>query len=78
MTDDAREAVGDYEFGFHDPEHSTIRFDKGLSEQVVREISDLKDEPEWMRERRLKALQILEHQRSRSSQLVVETPEKTE
>ncbi|MDP6870269.1 MAG: Fe-S cluster assembly protein SufB [Candidatus Poseidoniaceae archaeon] len=53
--DAAREAVGDYRFGFHDPENATIRFDKGLSEQVVRDISELKGEPEWMTEIRIKA-----------------------
>ena len=48
MSDEsAREAVGDYRYGFHDPENATIRFDKGLSEQVVRDISELKNEPEW-------------------------------
>jgi Fe-S cluster assembly protein SufB len=51
----AREAVGDYRYGFHDPENATIRFDKGLSEQVVRDISELKNEPEWMTEIRVKA-----------------------
>ena len=49
----AREAVGDYRYGFHDPENATIRFDKGLSEQVVRDISELKNEPEWMTEIRV-------------------------
>ena len=34
--EDARGAVGDYDMGWHDPEHSTIRFDSGLSEEVVR------------------------------------------
>ena len=53
--DIAREAVGDYRYGFHDPENATIRFDKGLSEQVVRDISELKDEPEWMTDIRVKA-----------------------
>ena len=53
--DTAREAVGDYRYGFHDPENATIRFDKGLSEQVVRDISELKGEPEWMTEIRVKA-----------------------
>ena len=43
---DARDAVGDYRYGFHDPENHTIRFDSGLSEQVVRDISELKNEPE--------------------------------
>jgi len=52
---DARDAVGDYRYGFHDPENHTIRFDSGLSEQVVRDISELKNEPEWMTEIRVKA-----------------------
>ena len=55
MSDEARDAVGDYQYGFHDPEHSTIRFDKGLNEQVVRDISALKNEPEWMTDIRVKA-----------------------
>ena len=42
MSDEARDAVGEYRYGFHDPEVATIRFDKGLSEQVVRDISALK------------------------------------
>ena len=53
--DEARDAVGDYRYGFHDPENATIRFDKGISEQVVRDISALKNEPEWMTEIRVKA-----------------------
>ena len=36
---EAREAVGEYEAGWHDPENATVRFDFGLSEQVVRDIS---------------------------------------
>ena len=45
MTDnEAREVVGDYKAGWHDPENSTIRFDAGLSEQVVRDISELKND----------------------------------
>ena len=55
MTDEARSAVGDYKAGWHDPENATIRFDFGLSEQVVRDISALKNEPEWMTEIRVKA-----------------------
>ena len=55
MSEQARDAVGDYRYGFHDPEHATIRFDKGLSEQVVRDISELKEEPQWMTDLRVKA-----------------------
>ena len=35
--------------------NSTIRFDFGLSEEVVRQISELKEEPEWMTDIRVKA-----------------------
>ena len=60
MTDDARSAVGDYKAGWPDPENATIRFDFGLSEQVVRDISALKNEPEWMTEIRVKAFHHFE------------------
>tara|TARA_B100000686_G_scaffold30282_1_gene30998 strand:+ start:10497 stop:11909 length:1413 start_codon:yes stop_codon:yes gene_type:complete len=52
---EARDAVGDYKAGWKDTENSTIRFDFGLSEEVVREISKLKEEPGWMTELRVKA-----------------------
>ena len=55
MSDEARDIVGDYRFGFHDEDKSTIRFDNGLSEQIVRDISTLKNEPEWMTDIRVKA-----------------------
>ena len=55
VNQEAMEAVGDYKAGWHDPEDSTIRFDFGLSEEVVREISTLKDEPKWMTDLRVKA-----------------------
>ena len=60
MNEDAQEAVGDYQYGFHDPEDATIRFDKGLTEQVVRDISELKNEPQWMTDIRVKAYKHFE------------------
>tara|TARA_B100000900_G_C20592338_1_gene722085 strand:+ start:1932 stop:3341 length:1410 start_codon:yes stop_codon:yes gene_type:complete len=57
---EAREAVGDYKAGWHDPEKPTIRFDSGLSEKVVRDISELKNEPQWMTEMRVKAFRHFE------------------
>ncbi|MDP9341081.1 MAG: Fe-S cluster assembly protein SufB [Actinomycetota bacterium] len=45
-----------YRFGWHDPEHYVFQPKRGLSEEVVEEISWLKQEPEWMRKFRLKAL----------------------
>lgn len=46
----------DYEFGFYDEGIKTIQTNKGLSEEIVREISRLKNEPEWMLDFRLKSL----------------------
>ena len=43
-------------FGFHDPEQYVFKSKRGLSEDVVREISKIKGEPEWMLEFRLRAL----------------------
>jgi Fe-S cluster assembly protein SufB len=58
---DALKEIGaDYteKFGFHDPESGyAYKAPKGLSREVVESISEYKDEPEWMREFRLKALE---------------------
>jgi Fe-S cluster assembly protein SufB len=43
-------------FGFHDPEKYVFKAKRGLSKEVVEEISFMKQEPEWMRAIRLKAL----------------------
>lgn len=52
--------LGEYQYGFHDDIKPVVKFPKGLSEQVVSQISDIKDEPEWMRDFRLKSLGIFE------------------
>src|ERR671916_797548 len=45
-------------FGFHDPESGyAFKAPKGLSRELVQQISEFKDEPQWMREFRLKALE---------------------
>ncbi|MGM0523178.1 MAG: Fe-S cluster assembly protein SufB [Bacillota bacterium] len=49
--------VGEYKYGFHDKDVSIFRTERGLTEKVVREISKIKDEPEWMLSYRLKALE---------------------
>lgn len=54
------ESIGAYEFGWHDKDDYSHDVPKGINEQVVRHISAEKNEPEWMLERRLKALEIFE------------------
>jgi Fe-S cluster assembly protein SufB len=45
-------------FGFHDSEAGyAYKAPKGLNREVVESISEYKDEPQWMREFRLKALE---------------------
>lgn len=44
------------DFDFKDEDVSIFKTPKGLSEEVVREISQIKGEPEWMLEYRLKSL----------------------
>ncbi len=51
------ETLGDYRFGFHDPDNNVFRTPKGLSREVVEQISAMKHEPAFMLEFRLKALE---------------------
>ncbi len=48
-------------FGFHDPESGyAYKSPKGLSREVVESISEYKDEPQWMRDFRIKAYEHFE------------------
>jgi Fe-S cluster assembly protein SufB len=49
---------GEYQFGFHDPDQSVFRARKGLDQEIVEQISEMKQEPAWMRDIRLKALAL--------------------
>jgi Fe-S cluster assembly protein SufB len=63
MTDLARpdlEGLGRYKFGWADTDVAGATAKRGLSEAVVRDISALKNEPEWMLEMRLKGLRLFE------------------
>lgn len=48
----------DYQYGFHDKEDYIFKSGKGLTREIVTQISQMKKEPEWMLEFRLKALDI--------------------
>ncbi|HLI26858.1 MAG TPA: Fe-S cluster assembly protein SufB [Chloroflexota bacterium] len=50
----------EYQYGFHDVEDYVFKSKRGLSREVVEEISRLKGEPDWMLQLRLKALAIFE------------------
>src|SRR5512141_1024298 len=54
------EGLGVYEFGWSDSDAAGASARRGISPEVVTDISNLKNEPEWMLQRRLKALQLFE------------------
>ena len=49
-----------YDYGWHDSDAAGQSAKRGLDEQVVRDISAIKQEPQWMLKRRLKAYEIFE------------------
>src|SRR5215468_4556987 len=53
VGDDYRE-----KYGFFDPEKYVFKAKRGLSEEIVKEISWMKSEPDWMTQMRLRSLRI--------------------
>ncbi|MCP3803577.1 Fe-S cluster assembly protein SufB [Allokutzneria sp. A3M-2-11 16] len=53
-------SLGRYEYGWADANDAGASARRGLSEEVVRDISAKKDEPEWMLESRLKGLRLFD------------------
>lgn len=64
MSSDAQalDGIGEYKYGFSDPETYVFKSRKGLDREVVEQISRMKGEPDWMLQFRLKGL---EHFRNR-------------
>ena len=61
MATDAKAQVeiGDYQYGFHDPTDKYVfKSRKGLDAEIIGQISEMKNEPDWMRQHRLDALEI--------------------
>jgi Fe-S cluster assembly protein SufB len=55
-ANDQLEGLGTYKFGWADSDVAGASARRGLSEEVIRDISARKNEPEWMLEMRLKGL----------------------
>ncbi|WP_406716947.1 Fe-S cluster assembly protein SufB [Trueperella pyogenes] len=53
-------SIGNYQYGWHDDDPAAEAAQRGLNEDVVRNISALKNEPEWMLNKRLRALRLFE------------------
>jgi Fe-S cluster assembly protein SufB len=58
--DEAIASIGTYGYGWHDGDAAGATARRGVDEDVVRNISALKNEPEWMLKTRLKSLRLFE------------------
>ncbi|CAB4595369.1 unannotated protein [freshwater metagenome] len=54
------DGIGNYEFGWSDKSDAGANAKRGLNEDVVRDISAKKSEPQWMLDLRLKGLKLFE------------------
>ena len=54
------DGLGNYAYGWRDSDEAGSKARRGLNEDVVREISGLKNEPDWMLQLRLKGLRLFE------------------
>ncbi|MBT5017120.1 MAG: Fe-S cluster assembly protein SufB [Planctomicrobium sp.] len=60
-TEKAHVAIGDYQYGFHDPtDKYSFTSQRGLNRKIVGQISEMKNEPAWMRDFRLESYDIFE------------------
>ena len=72
---EVRALKGEYQFGFHDVDQSVFRAKKGLDREIVEQISEIKKEPQWMRDYRLRALDIfveLDHPNAANVRLLLD------
>ena len=58
--DEHIEALSNYQWGWHDTDSAGSTAKRGLNEDVVKNISGLKSEPQWMLDLRLKGLKLFE------------------
>ena len=58
MSEVADVDLGEYKWGFSDEEAPVIKIERGLDEDVIRQISAHKGEPEWMLDFRLQSYEI--------------------
>ncbi len=59
LNDQVQGIKDEYKYGFHDSvDNYSFQSGRGLNREIVHQISDMKDEPQWMRDYRLKALDV--------------------
>lgn len=56
-VDAKKELSSEYKYGFKDPENFSFKSGKGLTKNLIKQISKLKNEPKWMLDIRLKSFE---------------------
>ncbi|MFV1966270.1 MAG: Fe-S cluster assembly protein SufB [Pirellulaceae bacterium] len=60
-TKESRDQIGEInKYDFQTETQAVFKVEKGLSSQIVEQISEMKNEPEWMREFRLNSLEVFD------------------
>ena len=61
ITTQPADQIGEInKYDFHTESKAVFKARKGVDKEIVNQISDMKDEPDWMREFRLRSLEIFE------------------
>lgn len=60
--DEIIDSIGAYEYGWKDSDEYSKNVERGINEDIVKRISETKDEPEWMLQRRLKGFKFFERE----------------
>ena len=61
MATDVNDEIGDIQkYDFRTESEAVFKARKGIDAEIVNQISDMKNEPDWMREFRLHALEVFE------------------
>jgi Fe-S cluster assembly protein SufB len=61
LKQDTSENIGEInKYDFHTDSEAVFKARKGIDAEIVSQISDMKNEPDWMRDFRLRALEIFE------------------
>ncbi|MCA9150021.1 MAG: Fe-S cluster assembly protein SufB [Planctomycetales bacterium] len=61
LNDKSQDHIGEInKYDFRTETQAVFKARKGLDEEIVRQISEMKNEPDWMRDFRLKSLEIFE------------------
>ena len=58
MSNTVAEQIGEYRYGFKTKSKPVFKANKGLTKEIVQQISEYKGEPKWMLDFRLRALEI--------------------